>query len=165
MPRFLRTVCRTGFYLSEKGHEDGTHSINFKAVDRHYLETYNINLAAGRWFDENDEKTADTDIPQADRKIVYVLNQAAVHKLGFLNPDEIIGKKITTGMGDINAEVIGVLQDFHVASLHSQIEPVVFAILPDYYYEAGIKLEHSKSERDFTTCRKELERGLSRLIF
>ena len=130
----------TGFYLTEKGHEDGTHPINFKAVDRHYLETYNINLAAGRWFNENDEKTADTDIPQEDRKIVYVLNEAAVQKLGFLNPDDIIGKKITTGMGDINAEVIGVLQDFHVASLHSQIEPVVFAILPDYYYEAGIKL-------------------------
>ena len=130
----------TGFFLTEKGSEEGAHPVNFKSVDRHYLETYNIKLAAGRWFNENDEKTADADNPKKDRRIVYVLNEAATQKLGFLNPDEVIGKKITTGMGNIDAEVIGVLEDFHVSSLHTAIGPVVFAILPDYYYEGGIKL-------------------------
>ena len=129
----------TSFFLTEKGLEE-SYGIVFKAVDRHYTQTYDIRLAAGRWFNENDEKLADVDIPEKDRKIVYVINEAAARKLGFQNPDDVIGKLITTGMGDINAEVVGVLKDFHVASLHSEIEPVVFAILPDYYYEAGIKI-------------------------
>ncbi len=84
--------------------------------------------------------------PKKIGRLSMFLMKLQLRKLGFLNPDEIIGKLITTGMGDINAEVIGVLQDFHVASLHSEIEPVVFAILPDYYYEAGIKMQHRKSE-------------------
>jgi len=129
----------TSFFLTEKGLEE-SYGIVFKAVDRHYTQTYDIRLAAGRWFNENDEKLADVDIPEKDRKIVYVINEAAARKLGFQNPDDIIGKLITTGMGDVSAEVVGVLKDFHVASLHSEIEPVVFAILPNYYYEAGIKI-------------------------
>ncbi|HYI77941.1 MAG TPA: FtsX-like permease family protein, partial [Chryseolinea sp.] len=131
----------TGFFLTEKGEEDGAHSVNFKAVDRHYLETYNIKLAAGRWFNENDEKNADLDLPKEERRAVYVVNEAAARKLGFLNADDMIGKNITTGIRDIDAEVVGVLKDFHVSSLHKEIEPVVFAILPDYFYEGGIKLE------------------------
>jgi ABC-type antimicrobial peptide transport system permease subunit len=98
-------------------------------------------MAAGRWFDENDEQRAALDIPEKERKITYVLNEAATRKLGFNNPEEIIGKLITTGMGDVNAEVIGVLKDFHVASLHDEIDPAVFAILPQYYYQAGIKVK------------------------
>ena len=130
----------TGFFLTENGEEDGAHSVNFKAVDRHYLETYNIKLAAGRWFNENDEKNADLDLPKEERRAVYVVNEAAARKLGFLNAEDMIGKNITTGIRDIDAEVVGVLKDFHVSSLHKEIEPVVFAILPDYFYEGGVKL-------------------------
>ncbi|HZB13452.1 MAG TPA: ABC transporter permease [Chryseolinea sp.] len=130
----------TGFFLTENGEEDGAHSVNFKAVDRHYLETYNIKLAAGRWFNENDEKNADLDLPKEERRAVYVVNEAAARKLGFLNAEDMVGKNITTGIRDIDAEVVGVLKDFHVSSLHKEIEPVVFAILPDYFYEGGIKL-------------------------
>jgi putative ABC transport system permease protein len=129
----------TGYYLTERGLEE-TYGVNFKAIDRHYIQTYDIKMAAGRWFNENDEKIAGLDIPENDRKITYVLNEAAVRKLGFSDPAEIVGKSITTGMGDIAAEVIGVLKDFHVASLHDEIEPVVFAIVPQYYYQAGIKV-------------------------
>jgi ABC-type antimicrobial peptide transport system permease subunit len=130
----------TGFFLTEKGLDEGTFSVAYKAVDRLYLQTYGIRLAAGRWFNETDERLADTDIPKEERRIVYVLNEAATRTLGFKDPEQIIGTSITTGMWDINAEVIGVVKDFHVGSLHSEIEPVVFAIVPDFYYEAGIKV-------------------------
>lgn len=130
----------TGYFLTEEGPESGLYGVHVKAVDRHYLETYNIKLAAGRWFNENDEKVADVDIPEAERRITYILNETAVRKLGLSDADEIIGKKITTGMGDISAEVIGVVKDFHVTSLHTEIEPVFFAIFPDYYYSGGIKV-------------------------
>jgi ABC-type antimicrobial peptide transport system permease subunit len=144
----------TGFFLTEKGHEEGAYSINVKSVDRHYLETYNIQLAAGRWFNENDEKAADVDLPKDQRRITYVLNGAAARKLGFQNSDDIVGKYITTGMGDINAQVIGVLEDFHVSSLHDEIEPVVFAIFPDYYFEGGIKVRTDNLQETLTHIEK-----------
>lgn len=131
----------TGFFLSEKGIEGGAFSIGFKFVDLNYLETYNLQIAAGRWFNATDEKLSDTDIPEEDRKYVYIVNESAAKKLGFHDPAEIIGKLITTGIGDISAEVVGVVKDFHVTSLHSEIEPVGFALVPDYYYEAGLKLK------------------------
>ena len=53
---------------------------------------------------------------------------------------DIIGKKITTGIGDIDKEVVGVVEDFHTASLHEEIKPVVLMNIPQFYYEAGIKV-------------------------
>ncbi|HEX6223633.1 MAG TPA: FtsX-like permease family protein [Chryseolinea sp.] len=130
----------TGFFLTESGRAEGAYPTNFKTVDRHYLETYNIKLAAGRWFNEADEMGAAIDIPEGERKIVYIVNKAAARKLG-IDPDDMIGRHITTGMGDVDAEVVGVVEDFHVSSLHTEIAPVVFAIFPDYYYEGGVKLK------------------------
>jgi ABC-type antimicrobial peptide transport system permease subunit len=79
------------------------------------------------------------DVPPGERKLMYVVNEAAAKRLGF-NPEEIIGRKITTGVFDIDSEVVGVVEDFHVASLHEAIGPVVLMILPQYYYTAGIKV-------------------------
>ena len=144
----------TGFFLTEAGIEGGSYKVNFKSVDRNYLETYNIRLVAGRWFDESDEKMNETDIPEKDRRVVYVLNESAVERLGFGDAQEIIGKFVTTGVGDISAEVIGVLEDFHVTSLHSEIEPVVFAIMPNFYYEAGLKLNTGDLQRTLALIEK-----------
>jgi ABC-type antimicrobial peptide transport system permease subunit len=133
----------TDLYLSEKGREGGSFTIGFKSVDRHYLNTYKIKLVAGRWFDERDEKLVDGNIPEKDQRFFYVLNESAVKKLGFQDPNEILGKLITTGFGDVSAEVIGVVQDFHIASLHKEIMPVAFTTLPYFYHEAGIKVSSS----------------------
>lgn len=130
----------TGFYLSEKG--AGEHyRVAIKPVDRHYLETYGISLKAGRWFTEADEKEAAADVVPEDRKYVFVVNESAARRLGFSNPEEILGKKITTGFYDISREVVGVVEDFHTSSLHDRIAPVVIMIIPQYFYEAGIKVK------------------------
>ena len=133
----------TDLYLTEKGREGGTFGIGFKSVDRHYLSTYKIKLLAGRWFDENDEKLIDGNIPEKDQRFYYVLNESAVKKLGFQDPNEVLGKLITTEFGDVSAEVIGVVQDFHIASLHKEIVPVAFTTIPYFYHETGIKLSSS----------------------
>jgi putative ABC transport system permease protein len=108
------------------------------------LTTYNIQLIAGRWFTEGDEKLASIKLDFEDQKFSYILNESAVRRLGFQDPQEIVGKFVTTGFGGINAEVIGVVRDFHVASLHKEITPVVFTIVPSFYYNAGIKIAPGK---------------------
>jgi ABC-type antimicrobial peptide transport system permease subunit len=140
----------TGFFLTEQGPEQGTYNVDVKTVDIAYLSTYNIKVAAGRWFTDADERLSDPEIPEDQRKYVYILNEAAVRKLGFNSPEEIIGKQITTGIGDLNAEVVGVLDDFHNTSLHEEIRPIVFVTMPNLFYEIGVKIKTENLKETLT---------------
>ncbi len=128
----------TGYFLSETGTKE-IHRVSVKSVDLFYLDTYGIKLRSGRWFSAGDEKEANLNVPHEEKKYTYIVNESAARRLGF-SAEQIIGRKITTGIYDINAEVVGVVEDFHIASLHEEISPVVLMILPQYYYAAGLKV-------------------------
>jgi ABC-type antimicrobial peptide transport system permease subunit len=53
----------------------------------------------------------------------YILNQTAVDKIGFKNP---IGQSVS--WGNRKGTIIGVLKDFHFASIHSTIEPLIIRL-------------------------------------
>jgi putative ABC transport system permease protein len=136
----------TGYFLTEKGKTE-RYNIGVKPVDRHYLETYGIKLKKGRWFTEADELAShvrenlgDNQSTGVKPKYVYILNESAARRLGFNDPEEIVGKNITTGVNNTDAEVVGVVEDFHVSSLHDVIEPVVLINFPFFYYDAGLKV-------------------------
>ncbi|SKC48474.1 ABC transporter permease [Ohtaekwangia koreensis] len=132
----------TNYFLSEKGPAE-MYDIGVKPVDWHYLDTYGIKLKAGRWFNETDEKLADMTLPEEEQKHVYIINESAMKRLGFNTPEDILGKNITTGVSRIDAEVVGVVEDFHASSLHNTIKPVVFVNFPYFYYDLGIKVNAS----------------------
>ena len=50
----------------------------------------------------------------------YLINEAALQKIGFKNP---IGKQLT--MWGKTGAIVGVLKDFHYASLHEPIKPLI----------------------------------------
>jgi ABC-type antimicrobial peptide transport system permease subunit len=131
-------LFRTNFQLYEKSSEG--YSTSVKPVDWHYLRTYDIKLLAGRWLTEADERQADMDLPLEQRHYVYILNEAAIKRLGFPNPQAAIGKTIITGVYSIKGEIAGVVADYHTASLHESIEPVIMMIFPKFYYDTGIKV-------------------------
>lgn len=129
----------TGFSRSEQQASE-RYDVMVKPADRHYLETFGIKLKAGRWFTDSDEQAAQASVPHDKRKLVYVLNEAAVRRLGYRSAEEAIGKTITSGIQDITAEVIGVVEDFHTASLHHEIQPLMFINYPEFYYVASMKI-------------------------
>jgi putative ABC transport system permease protein len=131
-------VFRTNFQLNEKSSEGYTTTV--KPVDWHYLDTYGIKLLAGRWLNDTDEKQSDLDLPQEQRHYVYILNEAAIKRLGFANPQSAIGHTIITGIYGIKAEIAGVVGDYHTTSLHESIEPVIMMYFPKFFYDAGIKV-------------------------
>jgi len=143
----------TGSYLTEKGKEDGF-TISVKPVDRFYQEVYGLKLKAGRWFTEAEEKSVDKSIPKEDRRYVYIVNEAYVKKAGYTHAADILGKYITTGVNDISAEVVGVVADFHITSLHEEIIPTVLLNFPYFYYDAGIKISGSS----YSEVVKEIEK-------
>jgi ABC-type antimicrobial peptide transport system permease subunit len=109
-----------------------------KTVDIHYIETYQLEMKAGRWFTESEEKIA-ADTAIKDRHTV-ILNETAVARLGINSPEEALGKRVQVGINDIKPVIVGVVADFHEQSLRDEITPVVMIIYPELYYDAGIAI-------------------------
>jgi putative ABC transport system permease protein len=93
-----------------KGEEIST-SLYGMSVDADYFKTYDMKLAAGRFFSK--------DIPTDTTKALLV-NEAAVRTFGWQNPENAIGKPF--GKGDETQYVVGVVKDFNFESLHKPVE-------------------------------------------
>lgn len=91
-----------------------TNSMTFdvNVVGYNFFNTYSVPINQGRNFSEQ----LASDSTQA-----FILNEAAVKSLGWSNP---LGKEINAWGRD--GYVIGVVNDFHFVSLHSNIAPTVF---------------------------------------
>jgi putative ABC transport system permease protein len=81
-------------------------------VDDDYISTLGITLAAGRNFRESD-----------DPEHAFIINQTAARALGW-SDENAVGKPFHLMFGDMG-QVIGVVNDFHIASMRSRIKPVV----------------------------------------
>ena len=128
----------TGMHRPEVNKEE-QYTVRIKPVDIRYKDVYDLELLAGRWFYESEEKAASVE-KDADRQYAYVLNEQAIKTLGFASPEDAIGKHVTIGLNDLEAPVIGVVKDFHTSSLHKDLESVVMLNFPSLYYDAGVKI-------------------------
>jgi putative ABC transport system permease protein len=96
-----------------KGEEIST-SLYQMATDADYLNTYSMQLAAGRFF----SKTIPTDTIKS-----VLVNEAAVKTFGWQKPENAIGKRF--GKGDDTRYVIGVIKNFNFESLHKPVEALL----------------------------------------
>ena len=112
------TFGNSAFKLAGATGEE-THLLWTYFTDPHFIDTYQIEMAAGRYFEEG---------RQADQQAV-VLNETAVKDLGLTDP---IGKQIAAlrPTREQYFIIIGVMKDFHFESLHFQIRPLIIALWP-----------------------------------
>lgn len=82
-------------------------------VDQDFINTYNLNLIAGRNFKENSEKLQH-----------IIINEATVKALGIEKTEDAISQKLI--MGGLEIEIIGVVGSFNERSLHEIIEPSLY---------------------------------------
>jgi putative ABC transport system permease protein len=110
-------------YMIE-GRDDETFLIYTNWADYDFLETYEMEMAEGRFFDEK----RGTD-PQA-----CIINEAAVKAF---NLDDPLNQRIIIPGGGANnngyAPIIGVVKDFHHESLHNQVEPYIIRYRSDNF--------------------------------
>ncbi|MCW3107779.1 MAG: FtsX-like permease family protein [Segetibacter sp.] len=124
-----------------KGEEISTSLYGF-AVDENYLNTYNMKLAAGRFFSK--------DIPTDSTKAVLV-NEAAVRTFGWQKPGNAIGKRF--GKGDNTKYVIGVLKDFNFESLHKPVEALMISYV-QHGNQLSLKIDASHLTEAITHLKK-----------
>jgi putative ABC transport system permease protein len=103
---------------------------NLKWADTTYFKTYNLQFVAGRPYFNSDTVRE------------FVVNESLVKKLGLRNPQDIIGKELNFWDGNKVAPVVGVIKDFHAASLRDPIPPVVMGAWKDVYQTMGLRYNH-----------------------
>jgi hypothetical protein len=103
------------------------HPINVLA---NFKDALGLELVEGRWFSEDRADTAS-----------LILNETAVKAAGIENP---VGKSFT--LWQTKGTIIGVVKDFHHASMHEKIEPSVFIHAPDWYNLVYVKLNGRDTE-------------------
>ena len=90
-------------------------ALSMYEVDEDFYKQYQLTLVAGR--------VVSRDRP-TDIKDGMILNESAVKKLGYSDPQAIIGSRFS-GEGSTGT-VIGVVKDFHFRSLQEEIAPLAF---------------------------------------
>ena len=80
-----------------------------------FIETLGIKILAGR---------SHSEAFATDRREAVVINETAVRASGWTKPEEAVGQQLDVGNWG-RKTIIGVMEDFHLRSLHQQIEPMV----------------------------------------
>jgi putative ABC transport system permease protein len=101
--------------------ENTSIDVRHARVDADFLSTLKISVLDGRDFDVNQPSDFSSKI---------IINQALVDKLGLENP---VGQRIPFDYGDVqNPMIIGVVPNYHYESLHSEVEPMLMYMSPEY---------------------------------
>ncbi|MBV9962630.1 MAG: ABC transporter permease [Parafilimonas sp.] len=91
-------------------------------VDEDFFKTMDVHLLQGRNFSKN---------MQTDKDGAILINETLMKELGYTNA---IGKKVQYQVNQFaetsHKTIIGVVKDFHVASLQHKIEPMVIMMPP-----------------------------------
>lgn len=107
---------------------DSTKAIRTQVLltDEHYLDTYQIPLKAGEFFDNRNFDSAK-----------LVINENAALALGYKNATEAIGQQVRMPGQPIVFTIKGVVNDFHFFSMQDAMSPVMFinvGVVPNYRY-------------------------------
>lgn len=81
-----------------------------------FIKAYGLKLLAGNDFTES----------QAQSRNKVILNELSMKLLGFITPDEAIGKEIFRKGDSTALKIEGVVADFHQEGLHKAIYPVIW---------------------------------------
>lgn len=101
--------------------------ISLQVGDSSYYSTFELKLAAGRYPFQNDSIQE------------FLVNETAAKQLGFAQPGDIIGKRISFD-GHLRYAIVGVLRDYHSRSLHIPVKPVAICSSPDQYTTLAVRL-------------------------
>jgi putative ABC transport system permease protein len=117
-------------------------SVRVMRVDENYLNVLNIRLKEGRNF-----STAFNDSAS------FIINEKAAEALRLKNP---LNSMIVNNSMHVQGKVVGVIGNFHFASLHHQIEPLVLEYKPLWTGSMLIKIKAGKTREAVDFLKKKI---------
>ncbi len=100
----------------------------FKIIDHEYLDLFGIELLAGRNLTDGD-----TVFQRA------MITETVMKMIGIEDPQDAVGITLSTGFNG-NKTIVGVVKDFHAASLKEEIAPLILIGYPGFNYKGAIKV-------------------------
>ncbi|MGD9345301.1 MAG: ABC transporter permease [Candidatus Aminicenantes bacterium] len=115
--------------------------MQFVSVDYNYLDTFKMEMAEGRFFSKDFE---------SDKTESFVLNEAAIKSMGMNSP---VGRQFAA-IGRDRSTIIGVIKNFNYKSLHSEIEPLILVMDPNWFRYACIRISSENIEETIAFLEK-----------
>jgi putative ABC transport system permease protein len=140
-----------GFTVDGQQDDESTMMRIAWGVDHDYAATLGLTLAEGRDFSK--EAPADTN--------AWLLNESAVARLGLEEP---VGRVLRWG-DNYAGPIVGVVRDFHFASLHNQIEPLVIPLRPGVGGQLLVRLRGGQPAEAIDFIHRQLDRLVPNQIF
>ena len=118
--------------LRAREHPNDPQSLRILLADADFAATYGLRLKEGRAFSR---------AIASDTSGAFLLNEQAVALLGLEDP---LGHALTFQSQHRTGQVVGVVRDFHFASLHTLIEPLAiqFTQNPVFFKYVSVRLGH-----------------------
>ncbi len=123
-----RTFGRIGITPEGASEDEQDWIVSSFSFDEHYLEVMGMQLVQGRNFSPS---------YGTDQQEGILVNEALAQQVGWENP---IGRKLTVGDED-ERTIVGVVKDFHFASMRHSIEPLVMFYNPEGGSNLSIKMK------------------------
>lgn len=125
-----------GFHIYPQRASFDSTSVKVLSVDHDFVETYGIEIIAGRDFDRSFQSDADNG---------FLINESAARLLGWEEP---VGQNLrlqfyTDYEENKDGKVVGVVKDFNYRSLHHKVEPVLFHMAEHQYYTDFLSVRFS----------------------
>jgi len=95
-------------------------------VDPDFIETMGMQIAMGRTFSRDFGSDAGS---------AFLINEKMAEKYGIRNLEglTVTGEDMSAG-DPKKGRIIGIVEDFHLKSLHHPVDPLVLTVAPAYYY-------------------------------
>ena len=148
-------AVRDGILLTRVGDENEGVGMDIQIVDTDFFELLNLELAAGQWV----SFTTSTPMPPAGTSFEgileylktqerdYVINQTAAEMMGWSDPEQAIGQKVTPTNPFYElqeGQIVGVVKDYHQEGLRASVDPALLMIEPIWLRHCLIKIEAGK---------------------
>ncbi|MFC1556146.1 FtsX-like permease family protein, partial [candidate division KSB1 bacterium] len=108
----------------------------YYSIDPDFIPFFGLDIVAGRNFSYDLQSDIETGV---------ILNEKAVHLLGYESPADVIGKPVFRG-SEKNYIAIGVLKDFHFKSLENELEPLMIRYTPEHFDYVHIRFTQGQKE-------------------
>ena len=129
--------------------------MDIQVIDHDFIDVMGLELLAGEslsktlTYDPLPEFTGTESIQNylISKKRAYIINETAMHKLGWTDPHEVIGKQISWTQGTYSLDkgpVVGVVKDFHQETLKNAVDPVVMVFEPLWLRTFLVKLSSNQ---------------------
>ena len=141
----LETIQREG-----RKHEPGTQMRILWGADQDYLPALGIKLVQGRNFSN----------AFASDSMAFILNEAAVRELDLQEP---VGAVLR--WNNYAGAVVGVTENFHFASLHHKIDPLIIPHRPYQTDQLFVRVQSGQISAALAAIRAELDRITPNQLF